>query len=144
MTNRLAAPPIESAAIVIEQQHNGVLFAVGEAHSTFGASDRVAARAEGTTMIGEQQRVIRRAEVQGLRLLESDAFTWIFDGATLLFRRVPRDAMVNPDVPTAWTPYYRLEIDEARSSFMVVLDEAGTRVLRARLHGGAAGRDGGW
>ena len=74
-----------------------------------------------------------RAEVQGLQLLESCAFHWIFDGATRRFRRTPRDAMVL-DAPDEWSEYHRLEIDDARSCFAVGLDEAGTRVLRAWLH----------
>lgn len=95
-------------------------------------------------MLQDQPRVIPgRATIQGLQLLESDAFTWIFDRATFLFRRVPRDAGVNPDVPAGWTPYYRLEIDEARSCFMVALDEAGTRLLRARLRVDPGGQEGG-
>ena len=95
-------------------------------------------------MIEDQPRVIPgRADIQGLHVLQSDAFTWIFDGATLRFRRVPRDATVSPAGPAAWTPYYRLVVDEARSSFMVALDEAGTRLLRARLHVDPARGEGG-
>jgi len=81
----------------------------------------------------QSQVIFGRADIEGLHLLESCAFTWIFDRATLRFRRMPRNAMVTHDVPAAWTPYHRLEIDEARSCFMVALDEAGTRILRARL-----------
>lgn len=75
-----------------------------------------------------------RAEIQGLQVLESCGFTWIFDEATLRFRRVPRHAGVGLDVPAGWTPYHRLEIDGARNSFVVALNEAGTRILRAWLH----------
>lgn len=86
-------------------------------------------------MTDDPPRVVPgRADIQGLQVLESCAFTWIFDGATLRFRRMPRDAHVNLDVPTAWTPYHRLEIDDSRASFMVALDEGGTRVLRAWFH----------
>jgi hypothetical protein len=73
-------------------------------------------------------------DIQGLQLLESCAFTWLFDDATHLFRRMPRDARVGHDGLTAWTPYHRLEIDGSRSCFVVWLDEAGTRRLRAWLH----------
>lgn len=75
-----------------------------------------------------------RADIEGLWLLESCAYNWIFDGATQLFRRMPRDTTVDLDVPAAWTPYHQLEVDEARSCFVVTLDEAGTRLLRAWLH----------
>lgn len=74
------------------------------------------------------------ADVQGLQLLESCSFRWIFDGATRRFRRTPRDAMVWLDSPAEWTEYHHLEIDDARSCFVVGLDESGTRVLRAWLH----------
>jgi hypothetical protein len=75
-----------------------------------------------------------RAEIQGLQLLESCSFRWIFDGATRRFRRTPRDAAVWFEWPGEWTGYHHLEIDEARSCFSVGLDEAGTRVVRAWLH----------
>ena len=90
---------------------------------------------EDETMIEDPQRVVPgRAAIQGLQVLESCGFTWIFDSATRLFRRIPRDARVSLGVPMAWTPYVRLEIDESRSCFVVVLHEAGTRILRAWLH----------
>lgn len=75
-----------------------------------------------------------RADIQGLLLLESCSFHWIFDGATRRFRRTPRDAAVWPESSAAWTEYHHLEIDDARSWFVVGLDEAGSRVLRAWLH----------
>lgn len=75
-----------------------------------------------------------RADVQGLQLLESCSFHWIFDGTTRRFRRTPRNAMVWLDTPAEWTEYHHFEIDEARSCFVVGLDEAGTGVLRDWLH----------
>jgi hypothetical protein len=75
-----------------------------------------------------------RASIQGLQLLESCSFHWIFDGATRRFRRTPRDAAVWPESSEAWTEYHHLEIDDARSCFVVGLDSAGSRVLRAWLH----------
>jgi hypothetical protein len=92
-------------------------------------------------MIDDAQRVIPgRAAIQGLQLLESCAYTWIFDAATLLFRKIPRDARVAFGVPAGWTPYHRLEIDDSRSCFVVALDTDGTRVLRAWLHVDPCGR----
>lgn len=75
-----------------------------------------------------------RAEIQGLQLLESCSFRWIFDAATHRFRRMPRDAAVWFESLAEWTEYHHLQIDEARSCFVVGLDEARTRVVRAWLH----------
>jgi hypothetical protein len=75
-----------------------------------------------------------RAEIQGLQLLESCSFRWIFDATTHRFRRTPRDARVCLDAPEAWTGYHHLEIDAARSCFVVELDEGRSRLLRAWLH----------
>ena len=86
-----------------------------------------------------------RADIQGLQLLESCSFSWIFDGTTRRFRRTPRDARVWLESQAEWTEYHRLEIDDARSCFVVALDEANARVLRAWLHSDPCprcGRDG--
>ena len=81
-----------------------------------------------------------RPDIQGLQLLESCSFRWIFDGAAHRFRRSPRDARVWLDSTAAWTKYHSLEIDEARSCFVVELEEGGTRMLRAWLHTDPCGR----
>jgi hypothetical protein len=75
-----------------------------------------------------------RADIQGLQLLESCSFHWIFDGATRRFRRTPRDAAVRSESAEAWTEYHHLQIDDARSCFAVGLDENRAQVLRAWLH----------
>jgi hypothetical protein len=75
-----------------------------------------------------------RPDIQGLQLLESCSFRWIFDVGAHRFRRSPRDARVWLDSSEAWTEYHSLDIDESRSCFAVALDEAGTRMLRAWLH----------
>jgi len=72
--------------------------------------------------------------VEGLHLLESCAFTWIFDSTSRHFRRIPRAARVGHDAWSTWTTYDHLEIDGARGCFVVVLDEERGRVLRAWLH----------
>lgn len=77
---------------------------------------------------------VGRADLQGLQLLESCLFRWIFDGATRRFRRTPRHAMVWVDSTADWTEYHRLDIDDAHACFVVSLDEARTRVLRAWIH----------
>ena len=76
----------------------------------------------------------RAAVVQGLQLLESCSFRWIFDDTTHRFRRTPRDARVWLECPEDWAEYHHLKIDESRSCFAVALDEGGTRILRAWLH----------
>lgn len=117
---------VTERAIVIEPQRNGVLIAVRRAHP--------------------HHVIPGRAELQGLQLLESCSFRWIFDATTHRFRRTPRDAGVWLDSHEAWTEYHRLEIDEWRSCFVVGLDEGGTRILRAWLHAepcDRCGRDGG-
>ena len=78
--------------------------------------------------------------IQGLQLLDSCAFTWVFDGATRLFQRLPRDARAELDARTDWRPYDHLEIDGSRGCFVVALDEDGTQVLRAWLHRDPCGR----
>ncbi len=72
--------------------------------------------------------------IEELRLLESCSFSWIFDEATHLFRRLPRDATVSLEVPAPWARYHRLEVDKAGAWFVVELDERRTRILRAWLH----------
>ena len=130
MSNRTLSP------IVIEQQRNGVLIAGAEPHAEkAGTEPDGCPRPRGPVMIEDPQwRTPGWDDVEGLRMLESCAFTWIFDVSTLLFRRMPRNAYTSFHVPTQWTPYFRLEIDECRFSFSVTLNEAGTRMLRASLH----------
>jgi len=83
-----------------------------------------------------------RVAVEGLQLLESCSFRWIFDGTTHRFRRTPRDARVWLECPEAWMAYHHLEIDDARSCFVVTLDEGRTRILRAWIHGDPCDRCG--
>jgi hypothetical protein len=87
-----------------------------------------------------------RVEIQGLQILDSCSFRWIFDGATNRFRRTPRDAAVWCESLADWTEYHHLDIDEARSCFVVGLDEERTRLVRAWLHSDPCrrcGRNGG-
>lgn len=70
-----------------------------------------------------------------LRVLDSCAFTWVFDEAGRRFRRVPRGAALDVPYPAeAWRPYERLELNGARSSFAVVTEVNGTLVFRCWLH----------
>jgi hypothetical protein len=69
-----------------------------------------------------------RADVQGLQLLESCSFRWIFDGATRRIRRTPRDATVRDGTSTG----------ELQQSILAWKEQL--RVRHARL---VLGRDGG-
>jgi hypothetical protein len=75
-----------------------------------------------------------RPDMAGLHVLESCSSTWVFDGASQRFRRVPRGAPVSLAVPARWAEYHRLEIEESRSYFTVELDPEATRLLRVSLH----------
>jgi hypothetical protein len=75
-----------------------------------------------------------RPDIQGLLLLESCSFRWIFDVAAHRFRRSPRDARVWLEPDEMWTEYHALHIDDSRSCFVVELDAARTHTLRAWLH----------
>jgi hypothetical protein len=106
--------------IVIEAQRNGVLFAVSGAHPHLGAGT-TGPRRERATMLQHPHRATPGgAEIQGAGARQ--------------FRRTPRNARVWFESAEAWTDYHRLEVDDAHCSFVVALDEAGTRILRAWLH----------
>lgn len=74
-------------------------------------------------------------ERMGYPSLESCSFTWLVDTRRRRFRRMPRG--VAPELsggPDEWTPYHRLEIDQDRRCFLVVLNRRGTLTLRSWLH----------
>ena len=67
--------------------------------------------------------------------LDSCHSRWVFDTDRRRFRRVLR----GPDfelrtVATEWRPYLELHVDEHSDSFVVVLNEEGTRMLRSWRH----------
>jgi hypothetical protein len=125
-----------AVSIFIEEKGNGILIAVAESHTDPAGGEAFRRlRPRGPVMIEDPQRVtLRRPDTEALRVLESCAFTWIFDGARGLFRRLPRKACASFHVPMSWSPYCRLEIDESRSSVVVTLNPSGTRLLRVALH----------
>ena len=60
---------------------------------------------------------------------------WEFDTERQRFRRVLRGPELElRTVTTEWRPYHQLQIDEESDSFVVVLNEAGTRMLRSWRH----------
>ena len=66
-----------------------------------------------------------------LVVLESNHSKWLFDETAHHYLRIPNGA--DPS-ESEWRPYHRLLVDELASAFLVFLDPAGSRVLRARRH----------
>jgi hypothetical protein len=70
-----------------------------------------------------------------LVILESCHSTWIFDCGKLRFCRILNGIEVGHQrVSTVWRPYWDLHVDRNQESFTVVLDEAGTRMIRSSIH----------
>lgn len=67
-------------------------------------------------------------------VLESCANTWLFDEPRRRFRRVPRGTELAFAGAEGWEPYERLVLEPDDRSFSVVLNEAGTRLLRSTRH----------
>ncbi|HUO48066.1 MAG TPA: hypothetical protein VMU09_04455 [Acidimicrobiales bacterium] len=60
---------------------------------------------------------------------------WVFDPDGLRYRRVPQGPDVHLRVLGAdWQPYHELHLDEQSDSFVVVLNQEGTRMLRSWRH----------
>lgn len=70
------------------------------------------------------------------RVLQSCNSIWLFDEGLMRFRRAPRGTRLDmPSPASEWKAYYRLDADCGLGAFSVCLNEAGTQVLRSRLHG---------
>jgi hypothetical protein len=65
-----------------------------------------------------------------LTVLESPHSTWMFDESERQFCRVAKGASFTDAME--WRPYDRLIIQPDSEAFLVFLDAAGTRLLRAR------------
>ena len=83
----------------------------------------------------EQQQPGTRSRASASQILETCTGTWEFDVGSRRFRHLP------PGLASAlrvsedeWQPYARLELDPDGTGFTVVLNHAGTRVLRANRH----------
>jgi hypothetical protein len=64
---------------------------------------------------------------------------WVFDTERRRFRRVLKGPGLEALMATTqWRPYYDLQLIPYSDSFVVVLNEAGTRMLRSWRHTGAA------
>lgn len=60
---------------------------------------------------------------------------WVFDTERLRFRRVPKGpGLESLMATTEWRPYHELLIDSQSDAFVVILNEAGTRMLRSWRH----------
>lgn len=71
----------------------------------------------------------------GSLILESCHSTWEFDTERGRFRRVLKDPeMAIQGTTTSWRPYYGLEIDSESESFVVLLNQSGTRLVRSWRH----------
>jgi hypothetical protein len=63
---------------------------------------------------------------------------WVFDTERRRFRRVPQGPGLELLMAmTEWRPYHDLHLDPDSESFVVVLNDAGTRMLRSWRHTGA-------
>ena len=60
---------------------------------------------------------------------------WVFDTDRLRYRRVPQGPGLGVRMAMAeWSPYHELFVDPLSDSFTVVLNDAGTRMLRSWRH----------
>lgn len=67
--------------------------------------------------------------------MESCNSTWIFEESKRRFRRVPRGTAVDLPAPaTEWTEYHEVVFEADGESFVVSLNEEGTRLLRSFRH----------
>jgi hypothetical protein len=71
----------------------------------------------------------------GSLTIDSCHSRWLFDTERRRFRRVPKGPGLDLLMAaTEWRPYHELLIDPDSDSFVVVLNEAGTRMLRSWRH----------
>ena len=71
-----------------------------------------------------------------VQVIESCNSTWIFDAERGRFRRAPRGSAIDVPAPDhEWDDYFGLELLPDSGAFVVRLNEAGTRLLRAYRHG---------
>jgi hypothetical protein len=62
---------------------------------------------------------------------------WVFDTERRRFRRILKGLGFDAHkAMTEWRPYRELQLDPNSESFVVVLDDAGTRMLRSWRHTG--------
>ena len=60
---------------------------------------------------------------------------WVFDAERHRYRRVPKGPGLGVRTAmTEWRPYHSLHLDPNSDSFVVVLNDAGSRMLRSWRH----------
>jgi hypothetical protein len=68
-------------------------------------------------------------------VLESCHSTWLFDTERMRFRRILKGLDLDTrNATTDWRPYYGLDLDPVSESFVVLLNQEGTRLLRSWRH----------
>ena len=68
-------------------------------------------------------------------VIESCHSTWVVDLENSRFRRILKGFNASAgQASTAWRPCFGLEIDPMSESFVVLLNEEGTRLLRSWRH----------
>ena len=68
-------------------------------------------------------------------VLESCHSTWLFDTERMRFRRVLKGLDLDSRTATTdWRPYFGLDLDLVSESFVVLLNEEGTKLLRSWRH----------
>jgi hypothetical protein len=60
---------------------------------------------------------------------------WVFDTEHHRFRRILKGlALGETTASTGWRPYHQLDLDPDTDSFVVVLDDSDTRIMRSWRH----------
>ncbi|HZU72786.1 MAG TPA: hypothetical protein VE990_08445 [Acidimicrobiales bacterium] len=70
-----------------------------------------------------------------LVLVESCTTTWAFDTGRRRFARLPRGLSIASH-SAEWRPYVGMTVDRHAGTLEVVLDQAGTELLRSEVHTG--------
>jgi hypothetical protein len=71
----------------------------------------------------------------GYLTVDSCHSRWVFDTDRRRFRRIPKGPGLEFLMATTqWRHYHQLELDPDSDSFVVVLNDAGTRMLRSWRH----------
>lgn len=70
-----------------------------------------------------------------LDVVESCLYLWLFDTSTKQFCRVPRGTRIEYLSPAdGWEPYHSYEVNVEHGTFLVLLNEEGTRRQSATWH----------
>lgn len=79
---------------------------------------------------------VRTVDGLALEVVESCLNLWLFDTKAKRYRRVPRGTRVEYiNTTDGWEPYYRYDVHVDQATFLVLLNEEGTRRQSATWHG---------